>query len=51
MEVIELITKNLQAAGALPKPRKKIHVTYIESEHPLGTIDGEHYVIYPWSVV
>lgn len=28
----------------------KIEVTYINSEYPLGTVDGEHYVVYPWSV-
>lgn len=28
----------------------KINVIQIESEYPLGTVDGLHYVIYPWSV-
>lgn len=29
----------------------KINVIQIDSEYPLGTVDGEKYVIYPWSVV
>lgn len=28
----------------------KIEITYVESEYSLGTVDGEHYAVYPWSV-
>lgn len=36
MEIMEQITKILQEAGALPKPRKKIEVVYIEQIDELG---------------
>lgn len=43
MEVMELITRQLQDNGVLPKPRKRIAVTYIPSETEFYLYKSEYF--------